>query len=48
MKRIANQYNTSVLKTNGTAENNVSRFIEGHEVVKIIVIPGKIVNVVIK
>ena len=27
---------------------NVSKFIEGHEVVKIIVIPGKIVNIVIK
>ena len=27
---------------------NVAKFIEGHEVVKIIVIPGKIVNIVIK
>jgi hypothetical protein len=26
IKRIANEYNTNVLKTNGTAENNVIKF----------------------
>ncbi len=35
-------------KEKALKETNVSRFIEGHEVVKIIVIPGKIVNIVIK
>ena len=29
-------------------EENVKRFIEGHEIVKVIVVPGRIVNIVIK
>jgi leucyl-tRNA synthetase len=29
-------------------EENVQRFIEGHGIVKIIVVPGKLVNIVVK
>ncbi|MCF0241705.1 MAG: class I tRNA ligase family protein, partial [Treponema sp.] len=36
------------IKEKALSSENVKKFTEGHEIVKVIVIPGKLVNIVIK
>jgi leucyl-tRNA synthetase len=38
----------AAVETAAREESNVQRFIEGKEVVKVIVVPGKLVNIVVK
>ncbi len=45
---ISKDLSKEEIESSALENENVSKFIEGHEIVKTIVIPGKIVNIVIK